>query len=148
MHQGEEAKYKQAVEKTLCRMICKQGSGLSLLPACLDRWKEYTQQRKQWRRVLKDCEIRLAHHQDTSAKLWAFRRLQYTHDDHHKELFGTPIEALNERCVKNVEKLDELADLVERGDHELNELTEQRNELIKGQVGGQKLAFALSVANQ
>jgi len=51
-------------------------------------------------------------------------------------------------CVKNVEKLDKLADRVETGENDANELTAQRNLLIKGQVSGQKLALALSVANQ
>ena len=45
-----------------------------------------------------------------SAKLWAFRRLQYTHDDRQNALWATPIEELRKRCVLNVEKLDKLAD--------------------------------------
>ena len=49
--------------------------------------------------------------------------------------------------MQNVEKLDKLADLVETGENEANELTGQRNLLIKGQVGGQKLALSLSVQN-
>jgi hypothetical protein len=51
-------------------------------------------------------------------------------------------------CVENVESLDKLADRVETRENDTNELTAQRNLLIKGQVSGQKLALSLSVANQ
>ena len=71
-----------------------------------------------------------------SAKLWAFRRLQYTHEDRQATLWGKPIADLRKICVLNVENLDLLADKVESGETEVNELTGQRNVLIKGQVAG------------
>ena len=80
-----------------------------------------------------------------AAKLWAFRRLQYTHEDRQKALCSTPISKLRKICVENVEKLDKLADLVESGEGEEAELTGQRNLLIKGQIASQKLALSLSV---
>ena len=58
-----------------------------------------------------------------AAKLWAFRRLQYTHEDRQQTLWGKPIVDLRKICVINVEKLDKLADLVEAGENEQNELT-------------------------
>ncbi len=53
-HKQAEDKYQRGVEKSLCRILCKQTEGLSILPACLDRWKKFTKLRKIWRRVLKD----------------------------------------------------------------------------------------------
>ena len=69
------------MEKSLCRLICQQDKGLNLLPYCMDRWKKYAKLRKVWRRVLKDTELRTRFHDDMAKKLWAFRRLQYTHED-------------------------------------------------------------------
>ena len=51
-------------------------------------------------------------------------------------------------CLKNMEKLDEIADDIEGAGEEEKEMTAQRNVLLQGQISGQKLAFALSVANQ
>ena len=36
-----------------------------------------------------------------SAKLWAFRRLQYTHEDRQQALYATPIAKLRKLCVQN-----------------------------------------------
>ena len=94
---------------------------------------------------MKDAEIRSAKSDDMAAKLWAFRRLQYTHEDRQKALWSTPISKLRKICVENVEKLDKLADLVESGERGEAELTGQRNLLIKGQIASQKLALSLSV---
>ena len=41
-----------------------------------------------------------------------------------------------------------MADKVEHAEQNSNDLYDQRNLLIKGQVGGQKLALSLSVQNQ
>ncbi len=147
IHQEGEQQYKVGVEKSLCRILCKQTDGLGLLPACLEQWKKYAKIRKIWRRVLKDAEIKTIHGDEMSGKLWAFRRLQYTHDDRQKTLWGRPIAGLRTHCVNNVEKLDKLADMVEHAENNDNELRDQRNLLIKGQVGGQKLALSLSVQN-
>lgn len=147
VHQESEDKYKQGVEKSLCRLICKQTDGLSLLPKALEHWKKYAKIRKVWRRVLKDVEVRTVQSDEMAAKLWAFRRLQYTHEDRQKALWGKPIAELRNKCVKNVEKLDKLADMVEDGESKQAELIGQRNLLLKGQISGQKLAFALSVSN-
>ena len=129
-------------------MLCKQNDQLSALPAALEQWKKFTKLRKIWRRVLKDVEIRTTQPDEVSAKLWAFRRMQYSHEDRQAALWGKPIAELRRKCVDNVEKLDKLADKVETGDSEVNELTGQRNLLIKGQVQGQKLALSLGVQNQ
>ena len=75
VHKKGEETYKAGVEKSLCRLLCKQSDGLSLLPACLEQWKKYAKIRKVWRRVLKDAEIRATQGDEMSAKLWAFRRL-------------------------------------------------------------------------
>ena len=83
-----------------------------------------------------------------AAKLWAFRRLQYTHDDRQKVLWGRPFARLRTQCVQNVEKLDRLADAVENNHDNIQELTGQRNHLLEGKISGQKLAFSLSVSNQ
>ena len=91
VHQKGEEKYLAGVEKSLCRILCKQTEGLSLLPAAMDRWKKYAKLRKIWRRVIKDVDIRVTYHDDMAAKLWAFRRLQYTHEDRQKVLWGRPI---------------------------------------------------------
>jgi len=112
-HQQSEMQYRTAVERSLCRILCKQTEGLELLPICLNQWKRYARVRKIWRRVLKDTEIRLLNGGEMSAKLWAFRRLQYSHEDRQKVLWGRPIAQLRTQCVKNVEQLDRLADLVE-----------------------------------
>lgn len=148
VHQQGEEKYRVGVEKSLCRIICKQTDNLSLLPKALEHWKKYTKIRKIWRRVLKDVELRATQPDETAAKLWAFRRLQYTHEDRQKALWGVPIAKLRTMCVENVERLDKLADCVEDGENEIASLTGQRNNLLKGQVSGQKLAFALSIANK
>ena len=47
-----------------------------------------------------------------------------------------------------MEKLDKLADSVEDRDGNIDDLTGQRNNLLKGQISGQKLAFSLSISNQ
>lgn len=148
VHKEAEDKYRVGVEKSLCRIICKQTDGLSLLPKALEHWKKYAKIRKIWKRVLKDVEVRATQPDEMAQKLWAFRRLQYTHEDRQKTLWATPIAKLRNSCVLNVEKLDKLADLVEARDIEQQELTEQRNNLLKGQVAGQKLAFSLSISNQ
>ena len=103
-----------------------------LLPAAMDRWKKYAKLRKIWRRVIKDVDIRATYHDDMAAKLWAFRRLQYTHEDRQKTLWGRPIAQLRNQCVKNVEKLDQLADKVESSDQNIGQLTDHRNNLLKG----------------
>ena len=113
VHKESEQKYKDGVEKSLCRILCKQSEGLELLPTCLEQWKKYAKIRKIWRRVLKDVEIKATKGEEMSAKLWAFRRLQYTHEDRQKALWGTPIAHLRKQCIENVEKLDKLADQVE-----------------------------------
>ena len=77
---------------------------------CLEQWKKYAKIRKVWKRVLKDMQIRAEMSDDMAAKLWAFRRLQYSHEDRQKCLWGKPIAELRKACVKNVEKLDKLAD--------------------------------------
>ena len=68
-------KYKTLVEKSLCRMLCKQGDDLYLLPSCLDKWKRYTQIRKLWRRYLDLAESRWSGNTNKADKLWAFRKL-------------------------------------------------------------------------
>lgn len=55
LHKNTENKYKTAVEKTLCRLLCKQVEDLDLLPKYLDRWKKFNKFRKIWRRILKDA---------------------------------------------------------------------------------------------
>ena len=52
-----------------------------MMPAALERWKKFVKLRKIWRRVLKDVELRATQPDEIAAKLWAFRRLQYTHED-------------------------------------------------------------------
>ena len=84
VQEDSEKKYKGLVEKSLCRMLCKQGEDLYLLPSCLDRWKKYTQIRKIWRRYLDFAEARMAGDFTKADKLWAFKRLQYSHDDRVK----------------------------------------------------------------
>ena len=94
VHQDKEDQYKAGVEKSLCRMLCKQSDGLSLLPKCLEQWKKYAKIRKIWRRVLDDVKIRTTESDEVSAKLWAFRRMQYSHSDRESCLFGKPIAQL------------------------------------------------------
>lgn len=72
--------------------------------------------------MLKDTEIRATRGDDVAAKLWAFRRLQYTHEDRQKALWGQPIANLRTECVQNVEKLDKLADKVEHAEQNSNDL--------------------------
>jgi len=36
VHEKGELAYKAGVEKSLCRILCKQTEGLSLLPSCLE----------------------------------------------------------------------------------------------------------------
>ena len=123
IHADKEEEYKAGVEKSLCRILCKGNDGLSLLPKCLEQWKKYAKIRKIWRRVLDDLKIRATEGEEMSAKLWAFRRMQYSHDDREKTLRGKPIAQLRKICVDNVEKLDKLADAVESGENEVGELT-------------------------
>ena len=75
VHREKEERYRAGVEKSLCRMLCKQNDSLSILPTALEQWQKYTKVRKIWRRVLKDVELRATQPDETSAKLWAFRRL-------------------------------------------------------------------------
>jgi hypothetical protein len=100
-----------------------------------------------WRRVLKDCEIRTTRTDDVAAKLWAFRRLQYTHHDRITALKKRPIAELRRLAVRGVEQLDSIADNVEYGEGERESLVEQRNVLLKGHISGQKLGLALGRDN-
>ena len=111
-------------------MLCKQGDDLYLLPSCLDRWKKYVAMRKLWRRYLDFAESRMAGDFTKAYKLWAFKKLQYTHDDRDKCLLGKPLEELKKLCLENVDKLDELADKMETADNDEKELTAQRNLLL------------------
>ena len=90
-HKDTEDKYHNAVKKAMCRILSKREEDMQILPAYLDQWKKYTQMRKIWKRVIRDCEIRLDRDHTLAAKLWAFRRLQYTHDDREKFLMGKPL---------------------------------------------------------
>ena len=148
VQEASEKKYKTLVEKSLCRMLCKQGEGLYLLPTSLDKWKKYTAMRKLWKRYLGFAESRMAGDFTKADLLWAFERLRYTHDDRQKCLMGKPIAELKKVTLDNVARLDELADKIENADNEEKELQAQRNLLLQGQVSGQKLAFALSIANR
>ena len=51
-------------------------------------------------------------------------------------------------CLANVDKLDAIAETMDNAGNEEKEMTAQRNVLLQGQIAGQKLAFALSCANQ
>ena len=42
VHKNAEEDYQNKVEKSLCHILCKQTEGLSVLPACLARWKKFT----------------------------------------------------------------------------------------------------------
>ena len=91
-------------------MLCKNGDDLYLLPSCLDRWKQYTSMRKLWKRHLDFAESRMAGDTTKADKLWAFKKLQYSHDDRMKCLLAKPIDELKKLCLKNVDKLADLAD--------------------------------------
>ena len=41
-------RYKQLVEKSVCRMLCYKDENLSLLPWCFDRIKSWNRKRQQW----------------------------------------------------------------------------------------------------
>ena len=99
IHRESEQKYTDGVKKTLCRILAKQEDDMNILPPFIDRWKMFAKHRKIWKRVLRDCEIRLNRHPDESAKLWAFRRLQYSHSDREKSLMKQPIADLRKQVV-------------------------------------------------
>ena len=111
-------KYKTLVEKSLCRMLCKQGDDLYLLPSSLDRWKKYTQIRKLWRRHLEFAESRMCGDTSRADKLWAFKKMQYGQNDRETCLQAKPIEELKKMCLANVDKLGSIADNMEAGGNE------------------------------
>lgn len=90
-----QERYHVLVEKSLCRLLCKQeGKGLYLLPACLDQWKSYCATRKIWRRVLNTANNRLCKNDLKLEKQWAFNKLKYQHDDRVTNLNKIPFSKL------------------------------------------------------
>ena len=66
--------------------------------------------RKLWKRYLDFAESRMCGDTTKADKLWAFRKLQYQQNDREQVLQGKPIEELRKMCLKNLGKLDEIAD--------------------------------------
>ena len=135
MHKDADDKYKRLVEKVLCRILCQNGD-LKLLPTCLEQWKKYARIRKVWKRVLRDASNRLDRNQEIGSMIWAFRRLKYAQTDRENALLATPLPKLKQMCVKNVEKLDYLADKIDRTYEGKEDLTKQRDLLLKHQIAG------------
>ena len=102
--------------------------------------------RKLWRRIIKDSEMKILD-QNLDAKMWAFKKLKYSYEDRQQALWGTLLSKLKTQCVKNIERLDRLADTLENSGSAIKDLTDQREILLNGKISGQKLAFALSVQN-
>lgn len=135
------------MEQSLCRLLCKEDPDLSLMPYFIDRWKKFTKARKYWKRVIQQCNMRTARDTSLSSKLWGFAKWKYAQTDREAELTKVPFEALQRKCVGNVERLELMADALEATDARRQQLIEQRQELIRNQVGGQRLGLALIRGN-
>ena len=130
IQQKSNNQYKNMVEKSLCRLLCNSGNDLYLLPGCLDRWKKYARMRKLWKRYLDFSESRMCGDTSKADKLWAFRKMQYHSGDRELNLQAKPIEELRKMCLKNLEKLDKIADDIEGAGEEEKEMMAQRNVLL------------------
>lgn len=123
----------QSLEKSICRLVSYKDAELYLLPKCLDQWKKYVQYRKLFRHWLNYLNNKAD--SKRSPLFWAFQRWKYGDLERRAQLSKQPKEVLLGISCKNEDKMRDLVGNLELADATTDELTEQRDLLLKRYVG-------------
>jgi len=135
--ENNNKKYHNLLEKSVTRMMIFQDEDLSLMPYFFDRLRKHAILRKKWRKSLNFAERMYERVQNIDQRLLvAFRTWHKVFIESKKYLEATSRPVLVNRFFKNRMIMNHVAEVVEDKIQTTEVMTEQRDVLFTGYVGG------------
>lgn len=102
-------------------------------------------ERKWWRMAFLHVNRKAQKLEATNKLQHAFEKWRHVIGERRRALYGTPMEELKERTMRNVKTLNQMAEKLDTDVDNMQEFTDQRNMLFRGYISGQKLAISASI---